>query len=64
MNDNDIKAKEAMKNISQYCVEHYPSCRGCIFNKTDKGEEVCLFDESCSPKYWARDMDRWKTKED
>jgi hypothetical protein len=29
MNDIDnIKAEEAMKTISQYCVEHYPTCEG------------------------------------
>ena len=60
---NNIKAKEAMETISQYCVEHYPTCEGCIFNKIDKGEVACLFDESCSPKEWIRDMNRWLTKE-
>ena len=25
---SDSEAKEAMKNISQYCVEHYPTCKG------------------------------------
>ncbi len=57
---NDIKAKEAMENISQYCVEHYPSCRGCIFH-IDECVVDCLFDVSCPPREWIADRDRWIT---